>query len=92
MSKADAKTFVAFCPACDTRIRFDEKPELYDIVTCPECEGVFEVVGLSPIQLDWLSDFAGDDEWSDEDEWSEDDDWDDDDEWSDDDDDVSFDD
>lgn len=54
-----------FCRACHSRIRFFERPELYDIVTCPECDEVFEVISLSPIRLDWPSDL--DDEWSDAD-------------------------
>ena len=60
-----AKTMTAFCRACHSRIRFDERPELYEIVTCPECEEAFEVIGLSPIQLDWPSDIADNDDWQD---------------------------
>jgi len=59
-------TLTVFCRTCNSRIRFDKRPELYDIVTCPECDETFEVISLSPIRLDWPSDF-GDDEWSDDD-------------------------
>lgn len=57
----------AYCRACHARIRFVERPELFDIVVCPECDEAFEVIGLSPIQLDWPSDSGFDDEWSDDD-------------------------
>jgi lysine biosynthesis protein LysW len=50
------KAIAAFCPACDTRIRFGEQPRLNDIFDCPECEELFEVVGVSPIVLQWTDD------------------------------------
>lgn len=56
-------TLSAFCHACHVRIRFAEQPELYDIIICPECDEAFEVINLSPLRLDWPSDF--DEEWSD---------------------------
>ncbi|MGD2077667.1 MAG: lysine biosynthesis protein LysW [Chloroflexota bacterium] len=59
-------TLVAYCRACQARIRFDQRPELYDIVTCPECDEAFEVISLSPVRLDWPFDYADDDEWSDD--------------------------
>jgi len=59
------KPVTAFCRNCHSRIRFDERPELFDIVPCPECGEEFEVVDLSPIQLDWPSDIIDDYEWSD---------------------------
>jgi lysine biosynthesis protein LysW len=61
-----ANTLTAYCRACHSRIRFTERPELYDIVTCPECDESFEVINLSPIRLDWPSDL--DDDWSDADD------------------------
>lgn len=66
MAKAhsETKSITASCRACHTRIRFNEQPALYDIVTCPECEEEFEVIGLLPIRLDWPSDLFDDDEWS----------------------------
>lgn len=41
------------CPECDFRVRFDDKPEMNQIVTCPECQTPLEVVSLSPFKLDW---------------------------------------
>lgn len=55
---------IAFCRACQSRILFSEKPELYDLVSCPECEGTFEVVNLSPFQLDWPADLDDTKTWS----------------------------
>jgi hypothetical protein len=60
-ANARAKAITVHCRACHTLIRFDERPALYDIVTCPECEHKFEVVKVSPIQLDWPSDFVSED-------------------------------
>ncbi len=66
MVEANGKTRMieAICRACHARIRFEELPELFDIVPCPVCEEEFEVVDLSPLQLDWPSDLLNDDEWS----------------------------
>jgi lysine biosynthesis protein LysW len=66
MVKANGKTKITtvYCRACHARIPFEEQPELFDIVVCPECEEEFEVVDLSPLQLDWPSDLLGDDEWA----------------------------
>ncbi|MFN2221750.1 MAG: hypothetical protein ACK2UH_04315 [Candidatus Promineifilaceae bacterium] len=66
MTNMKANTLTAFCRSCHSRIRFRERPELYDLVTCPECDEVLEVISLSPIRLDWPSDFGDDDEWSDD--------------------------
>jgi lysine biosynthesis protein LysW len=73
MARTNMKTNVltAYCRACHSRIRFPERPELYDLVTCPECDEVLEVISLSPIRLDWPSDFGDEDEWS-EDRYNDD--------------------
>lgn len=69
MANAKSKSMTALCRACHARIYFAEPPMLFDIVSCPECEETFEVTGLSPIRLDWPSDFD-DEDWSDEDDSS----------------------
>ena len=71
------KSITAFCRACHTRIRFDERPELFAIVSCPECGREFEVVGVSPVKLDWCSDSADEAAWADQDRYYYDlfDDW-----------------
>jgi lysine biosynthesis protein LysW len=70
MAKVKTKVITAFCPTCDTRIRFSERPRLFDIVSCPECEEFFEVVRLSPIELQWAYDNSFvDEEIKDADDW-----------------------
>jgi lysine biosynthesis protein LysW len=70
MAKVKTKVITAFCPTCDTRIRFSERPRLFDIVSCPECEEFFEVVRLSPIELQWADESSlGDEELEDGDDW-----------------------
>ena len=58
-----SKIVMATCRACHTRIRFYNRPNLFDIITCPECEEDFEVIGVSPVVLDWPSDAIDEDEW-----------------------------
>lgn len=66
----NTKTIDVFCPSCDGRIRFGVRPRLFDIVCCPECEEVFEVVRLSPVVLQRATDSApGEDELEDIEEW-----------------------
>jgi lysine biosynthesis protein LysW len=42
------------CPHCEKRIYFPEMPDIGDIVECQFCKARLEVVGLRPIELDWL--------------------------------------
>jgi predicted RNA-binding Zn-ribbon protein involved in translation (DUF1610 family) len=68
MPKPDmnTKAKVAYCLACHSRIRFTERVEVYDYVTCPECDEGFEVISVSPIVLDWPTEFGDDDDdWQD---------------------------
>jgi lysine biosynthesis protein LysW len=44
----------AFCPECDNSIRFDTSPTKNDHVTCIKCGAYLKVIGLSPIELDWV--------------------------------------
>jgi len=66
------KTAVDICPSCGTKIYFAEAPEASQIVTCPECRDVLEVVSLSPLRLAWADDHFdyddddGDDVWDDD--------------------------
>jgi hypothetical protein len=64
MGKTNMRTnaMTIFCRACHSRIRFDRRPNLFDIITCPECEEEFEVIALSPIQLDWPNDIGDEEE------------------------------
>lgn len=53
----------ARCPECEASIYFDERPELGQQVTCPECETGLEVIGNSPVKLGWVDD---EDDWDDD--------------------------
>lgn len=47
------------CPVCDTR--FDGiQPELYDLVSCPQCSSELKVIKLKPIKLTALDNEAKD--------------------------------
>lgn len=64
MSKVNSK-IAAYCPGCDTQIRFKRQPHRGQLITCPECEDMLEVVQTSPITLEWA--FEDDELWKDED-------------------------
>lgn len=53
MTDSSAHPLTAFCPECDTRIRFHVQPRLGQLVTCRECGEISEVVKLDPIKLNW---------------------------------------
>lgn len=52
-SSEDARMAVGRCPSCDTRIRFQEWPQLYQGVRCPECGRALEVKSERPLRLVW---------------------------------------
>lgn len=64
MSKENSK-IAAYCPGCDTQIRFKRQPHKGQLITCPECEDLLEVIQTGPITLDWAYD--DDDLWNDDD-------------------------
>ncbi len=45
-----------YCPDCDSDIKLGGDPRKGQKVTCPSCGAYLEVVGLSPIELDWALD------------------------------------
>lgn len=48
---------LAYCPSCDSRIRFfASTTKVGTRVTCPECGQMLEVVRLRPLELDWAYD------------------------------------
>ena len=61
----------AICPQCDEQIRFEETPDIGDIVRCPTCDTRLEVVDLNPIELDWPWEGEEIDDDEDEDEFGE---------------------
>lgn len=46
-------SLMARCLECDSRIYFDRKPDLGQIIVCPECETSLEVIRINPIQFGW---------------------------------------
>lgn len=73
---------MAICPACEADIEVDEfDVDRGDQISCPDCGEALEVVSLSPVELDLVSDdeedegFENDDtdveEDDEEDEWDE---------------------
>ncbi len=65
------------CLSCDAEIELKGKIEIGQLVTCEACEAEFEIIGLKPLQIDWLFiDFDDDEEdmYDDDDEVYEDDD------------------
>jgi lysine biosynthesis protein LysW len=45
---------VGFCPECDSDINFYSEAQMGQKVTCPSCGAYLKVIGLSPIELDWV--------------------------------------
>lgn len=42
------------CPDCGAEMKFESEPHLGRRLMCPDCGAILEVVGRSPIELDWL--------------------------------------
>lgn len=63
----------ARCPACSAWLLLRDTAEVWDPVTCPECNALLEVVDLRPPTLDYAPQKEDTDDWE-EDDW-EDDDW-----------------
>jgi alpha-aminoadipate carrier protein LysW len=61
---------MALCPECETDLDIDEDElEEGEIVSCPECGNDFEVVTISPLELNPVEEY---DEDEDEEEMDED--------------------
>lgn len=52
------------CPDCEAEVQVDENSGKGDIVDCPDCGATLEVVGLDPIELDFVIE-------EDEEDWPE---------------------
>ncbi|MGA9193294.1 MAG: hypothetical protein WBZ24_16330 [Anaerolineales bacterium] len=52
-----------YCPDCDSDIKLGSDPRKGQKVTCPNCGAYLEIVGLSPIELDWAFDDDDDEEY-----------------------------
>ena len=54
---------MATCPECDAEIEVDEYDvDKGDLLSCPECGSNLEVTGLTPLELDVVSDEDDDEE------------------------------
>jgi lysine biosynthesis protein LysW len=42
------------CPECDSRVNVGENPHEGQKVTCQNCWAYLHIIGLSPIELDWI--------------------------------------
>jgi len=60
------KGLKAQCPECDVWIRVSSSVELWDTITCPECEAELQLISLNPPELDY-ADYDEDYDDSDED-------------------------
>ncbi len=49
-------SLMARCLECDSRIYFERRPDVGQIIVCPECETSLEVASASPIRFDWAED------------------------------------
>jgi lysine biosynthesis protein LysW len=62
----------ARCPSCGAWVALRDNAEVWDVVDCPECNIVLEVVDLRPPTLDYTSSELDDEDWEDDD-WEDDD-------------------
>ncbi len=58
----------ARCPACGAWVTLRDTTEIWDLVNCPECNTMLEIVELRPPTLDYADNAV--DDW-DEDEWED---------------------
>jgi len=47
---------VVVCRSCGREIQFRRAPRLGQRLTCPACGTQLEVIGLSPLEVDWAFD------------------------------------
>lgn len=64
----------AFCPECDAQINVGKTPSEGQFIVCPRCRAELEIVGLDPVELDWVLE---DEEYYDDEFEDDDDDYDD---------------
>lgn len=55
----NSKPLTARCPECDSRIYFERRPDSGEMISCPECDTLLEVISATPLRLDWASDEPG---------------------------------
>ncbi len=52
-------SLMARCLECDSRIYFERRPDVGEIIVCPECETSLEVSRANPIRFAWPDDGGG---------------------------------
>jgi lysine biosynthesis protein LysW len=57
---------MAQCPKCEHMLRLSKDVKVEDLVTCPECHWLLEVVSLNGPELDFALRDEGWDDWEDE--------------------------
>ncbi len=49
----------ADCPECGTSIRVRRRLALQEILVCPKCDSLLEVLKLQPLELTWAYETSG---------------------------------
>jgi len=57
-----------YCPDCDEKIVLQSPPRLRQKLTCPHCDAELEVISVDPLELDWVYDWAWEEEEKEEDD------------------------
>jgi alpha-aminoadipate carrier protein LysW len=55
----------AYCPECDEKIVLNPTPKVGKRLTCPHCDADLEVIGVDPVELDWVYE-ESDEDWGDD--------------------------
>lgn len=65
----------ARCPECESWVALKDGIKLWELVVCPTCDTELEVIGLSPVALDYAEgEYYDDDDYDDDYDYEEDDD------------------
>ena len=48
----------AKCPSCKKSVHLQEKTKVQELITCPFCQSILELVNNFPPTLDWAEDPA----------------------------------
>jgi lysine biosynthesis protein LysW len=57
------------CPDCDEKIVLQSPSRLGQKLTCPHCDADLEVISVDPLELDWVYDWAWEEEEEDDEGW-----------------------
>lgn len=57
-----------YCPDCDEKIILGPHVRLGQKLICSHCGADLEVIGVDPLELDWVDDWSYEDD-EDEDDW-----------------------